>query len=344
MRVKGRMTLAVAAIAAIAAATVGVVTSDAGNAASSGGTIKAALVSDVGRFNDKGFNQFQLEGLQRAKRVLRAQTRAVESRSAADYIPNLSTPARQRYDIVIAAGFLIAEATNTVAKRFPRTIFAITDYSALDPPFRGRVRNVVGLTYAAEQNSYLIGCLAARMARLQNGRIISVTAGVKIPPVDDFIVGYRAGARRCVPNIRVIVGYSQDFIAQHKCKEIALNQIAAGSKVVFNVAGPCGLGALDAARESNVWGIGVDKDQSNLGPHILTSAVKRVDQGVFLAIKAVRDGTVKGGRNLRFDLKNNGVAVGKISRRVPRRFITEMNGLKAQIIAGKIRVPRATKG
>ena len=345
MRVKGRM--AIAAFAALAATTAGmvsVVSNNAGNAASSGGTIKAALVSDVGRFNDKGFNQFQLEGLQRAKRVLKVQTRAVESRSASDYIPNLSTPARQRYDIIISAGFLLAEATNTVARRFPNTTFAITDYSALDPPFRGRVRNVVGLTFAAEQNSYLIGCLAARMARRGNGRIISVTAGVKIPPVDDFVVGFRAGAKRCVPAIRVLVGYSQDFIAQDKCKEIALNQIAAGSKVVFNVAGPCGLGALDAARESNVWGIGVDKDQSSLGRHILTSAVKRVDQGIFLAIKGVKDGNVRGGRNIRFDLKNNGVAVGKISPRVPRAFIAEMNRLKAQIIAGKIKVPRATKG
>ena len=76
--------------------------------------------------------------------------------------------------------------------------------------------------------------------------------------------------------------YSQDFVDQAKCKEIALNQIAPGSVVVFQVAGGCGLGALDAAKEKNVWGIGVDADQSFLGAQILTSATKKVDRAVFL--------------------------------------------------------------
>ena len=104
---------------------------------------------------------------------------------------------------------------------------------------------------------------------------ISVVGGVKIPPVDSFIAGYRAGAKKCVPSMKVLIGYSQDFIAQDKCKALALNQIAAGSKVVFNVAGPCGLGALEAAKEQSVWGDGVDVDQSYLGPQVLTSALKR---------------------------------------------------------------------
>ena len=180
------------------------------------------------------------------------------------------------------------------------------------------------------------------MARRGGGRMISVVGGQKIPPVDDFIVGYRAGARKCVRNMTVRVQYSETFIEPDRCKELALNQIAAGSKVVFNVAGPCGLGALDAAKESNVWGIGVDKDQSFLGAHILTSAVKRVDMGVYLAIKGVKDGTIKGGRDIRFTLKENGVSVGKISRRVPRAYITRINQLRQQIIAGKIKVPRVS--
>jgi basic membrane protein A len=107
---------------------------------------------------------------------------------------------------------------------------------------------------------------------------------------------------------------------------------------VFNVAGPCGLGALDAAKEEGVWGIGVDKDQSFLGAHILTSAVKRVDQGIFLAVEAVKDGEIKGG-DLVFNLKNNGVSIGKISPKVPKAYVTRMNDLKKQIISGKIKVP-----
>ena len=98
-------------------------------------TFKAALISDVGRFNDKGFNQNQLTGLKMAQAKLGVQTRAIESHSAGDYIPNLASVARQGYDAVVAAGFLLADAEATVAKRFPNTQFAITDYPVEIPPF-----------------------------------------------------------------------------------------------------------------------------------------------------------------------------------------------------------------
>jgi basic membrane protein A and related proteins len=327
------------------AALVMVVLTGIGSAAPSA-TFKAGLVSDVGRFNDKGFNQNQLTGLKLAKAKLGVQIRAIESHSAGDYIPNMASLARQRYDAVIAAGFLLANAEATVAKKFPNTQFAITDYPAEIPPFsdnKGKllVKNITGITFKAEQQSYLVGCLSALMAKRGGGSTISAVGGVKIPPVDSFIAGYRAGAKKCVPSTKVVIGYSQDFIAADKCKALAANQVAAGSKVVFNVAGPCGLGALEAAKEQNVWGVGVDVDQSYLGPHILTSAVKRVDLGVFRFIQAVKDGTLIPGHSLVFDLKNAGVAVGKISSKVPKAYITRINGLKEQIIAGKIKVPTA---
>jgi basic membrane protein A len=256
------------------------------------------------------------------------------------------TLARQNYDVIIGAGFLLADAENTVAKKFPKIHFAITDYDVKGAPFTDKsgktTPNVTGLTYATQENSYLIGCLAALMTKRDGAKpIISVTAGVKIPPVDSFAAGYRAGASKCVPGTRTLIGYSQDFIAQDKCKAIATNQIAAGSHVVFNVAGPCGLGALEAAKEAGVWGVGVDVDQAYLGPHILTSAVKRVDQGIFLTVKAASDGTLVGGGNITFTLKNNGVSLGKISPKVPKAFITRINALKAQIISGKIVPPAA---
>jgi basic membrane protein A len=305
-------------------------------------TFRAGLVSDVGRFNDKGFNQAQLQGLQRARRVLKVQIRAIESRSAQDYLPNLASLARQGYGIIISAGFLIAEDTATVAKQFPNTKFAITDYSAKIPPFNGTIRNVEGLTYATQQNSYLVGCLAAKVARREGRRNIGVVGGVKIPPVDTFLAGYRAGARKCVPGTQVQIGYSQDFIDQAKCKSVATNQIDAGARVVFNVAGPCGLGALDAAKERNRWGVGVDLDQSFLGQHILTSAVKRVDTGVFLAVRGAKTGKgYRGGGDLVFNLKNGGVSLGKISKKakIPKAWIAQLNTLKKQIMSGKIKPP-----
>jgi basic membrane protein A and related proteins len=308
-------------------------------------TFKAGLVSDVGRFNDKGFNQLQLVGIKKAAKALKIQYRAVESRSAGDYLPNMASLARSGFNIVISAGFLLADATEQVADQFPNTKFAITDMSVAG--FKKPHSNIEGLTYATQQNSYLIGCLAAHVAAARGNKNISVVGGVKIPPVDTFLAGYKAGAQKCVPGTTVQIGYSQDFIDQAKCKSVAQNQLDAGSQVVFGVAGPCGLGALDAAKEAGRWAVGVDVDQSYLGPHILTSAVKRVDQGIFLAVKGAKTGKgYKGGGNLVFNLKNGGVALGKFSKKakLKKAWITQINTLKRQIIAGKLRPPTVVPG
>jgi basic membrane protein A len=309
----------------------------------------AGLVSDVGRFNDKGFNELQLKGLNFSKsHIPGLATSAVESHSAGDYLPNFATLARKGTNIIIGAGFLLAAQEATVAKQFPGTKFAITDYDVsakTDPgnPFaKAGVKNVEGLTYATQENSYLAGCLAGMMVKKQGGdQIIGVVGGVKIPPVDSFLAGYKAGAAKCDPGIKVLIGYSQDFIDQAKCKTVAQNQIDAGSQVEFNVAGPCGLGTLDAANDAGIWGIGVDVDQYSTHPaHILTSAVKRVDRGVYLAIKGAMTGSgFKGGGNLTFNLKNNGVGLGKINPNVPASYLKTINKLRAQIVAGKIKPP-----
>jgi basic membrane protein A len=310
----------------------------------------AGLVSDVGRFNDKGFNQNQLKGLNFAKaHIPGLTTTALESHAAGEYLPNFASLARKGVNIIIGAGFLLANQEATVAKQFPNTKFAITDYTVHIPPFadkKGNVisKNVEGLTYATQENSYLVGCIASSMAKIKGGdQIISVVGGVKIPPVDTFLAGYQAGAKKCNPAIKVLVGYSQDFIDQAKCKTVGQNQIDAGSQVVFAVAGPCGLGALDAAKQAGVWGVGVDVDQSYLGKHILTSAVKRVDRGVYLAIKGAQSGQFKGGSDLTFNLKNQGVALGKISPNVPASVLKKVASLRKLIVAGKIKPPTTVK-
>jgi basic membrane protein A and related proteins len=331
-----------AALAAVVLTAVGFVAS---GAAAPQATFKAGLVSDVGRFNDKGFNQTQLVGMKKAAKDLKIQYRAVESRSAGDYLPNMASLARQGYNIVISAGFLLADATEDVADQFPNTKFAITDYSVGD--FKRKHTNIEGLTYATQQNSYLVGCLAAKVAAREGRKNIGVVGGIKIPPVDTFLAGYRAGAAKCVRGTTVQIGYSQSFTAPDLCKAVAQNQIGAGARVVFAVAGPCGNGALDAAKEAGRWGVGVDTDQSYLGNYILTSAVKRVDTGIFLAVKGAKSGKgFRGGRNLVFNLKNNGVSLGKISKKakVPKAWMTQINKLKAQIIAGKIKPPTSVGG
>ena len=337
------LTAAVVLVAALAA-----VLGGTGSAAPQATTAKVGLVSDVGRFNDKSFNQSALDGLKRAQRILKVQGRAVESRSASDYVPNLASLARAGYSPTIGVGFLLADGVNTAARQFPNTRWAIIDYSVKAAPFTDAAkgvatpRNVRGLTFNTNENSYMIGCLAGLMTKRAGGQqVISAVGGLDIPSVSIFIAGYRAGAKRCNKNINVLIDFSQDFGDQAKCKELALNQIAKGSKVIFQVAGGCGLGALDAAREKGRWGIGVDKDQSNLGRHILTSAVKRVDTAVFLTAQSAKSGKFKGGVDAVFNLRNNGVAVGKISSRVPKAFITQMNALRPLLISGKIKAPKS---
>jgi basic membrane protein A len=297
-------------------------------------------VSDVGRFNDKGFNQLQLIGLKRAAKQLKIQYRGVESSSAADYLPNMAALARGGFNIVISAGFLLGDATEQVAQQFPNTKFAITDFTVAN--FKSHPSNVEGLTYATNQNSYLIGCLAAKVAARQGKKNISMVGGQSLPSVVIFGAGYKAGAQKCVRGTTVQIQYSETFTKPDACKTIASNQIDAGSQVVFAVAGPCGNGALDAAKGRGRWGVGVDVDQSYLGSYILTSAVKRVDQGIFLAVKGAKSGKgYRGGKDLVFNLKNGGVAVGKISKKakIPASWLKQIAVLKRQIISGKIKPP-----
>jgi basic membrane protein A len=307
-------------------------TTTGGSAAGEG--MKIGLVTDIGGLNDRGFNHLSFVGLQRAERELGVEQRVFQAHSTSEYVPNLSTFARQGYDLTIGVGFTEATAIDTAATRFPDSKFAIVDVDQTEEPHKPA--NLLGLLFREQETGYLVGYLAALEEKRRAGPdVIGSVGGQKQPPVDRFIAGYQAGAKAAVPGIKVLNSYSEDFADQAKCKQIALNQIEQGAGVIFQVAGGCGLGALDAAKEKDVWGIGVDADQSFLGPHILTSAVKRVDTAVFLAIKEVVDGTFKGGNKV-FGLKQNGVGIGKISPKVPQSDVTKVNQVRADIISGKI--------
>jgi basic membrane protein A len=306
-----------------------------GTTAEQGGeALRVALVTDVGQLNDRGFNQLAFQGLQRAERELGVEGRVLESASDAEYVPNHSSLAEQGYDVVIGVGFAQGDAVAEVAKQFPDTKFVIIDVDQAS--LVGKPANVVGLLFKEEEVGYLAGTLAALTAKRSGGDEISSVGGMKEPPVDRFIAGYQAGAKAADPGITTLNGYSQDWDDLAKCKEVALDQIAKGSEIVFQVAGGCGLGALDAAKERRIWGIGVDADQSFLGPHILTSAVKRVDQAVFLTIKSVADGTWQGGRNTVFGLADDGVGLGKISPKVPDEDVAAVEAVRKDIVSGKI--------
>ena len=293
--------------------------------------LKVGLVTDIGGLNDKSFNQLANAGLERASDELGVEIRVIESKSDADYIPNLQSLAEDGYDLVIAVGFLMQEATQQAAATYPDTNFAIID-ATFDPA----LPNSVGLLFKEQEAGYLVGYLAGLVTE---SNTVSSVGGLKIPPVDHYIAGFAAGAKDANPDVKVLNGYSQDFVDQAKCKEVALDQISNGSDVVFQVAGGCGLGALDAADQEGAWGIGVDADQAYLGDHILTSALKRVDEAVYKTIQSAVEDSFAGGTAVVFGLADDGVGVGEINSAVPQEDVDAMNAQVDGIVSGEIAVP-----
>jgi basic membrane protein A len=306
-----------------------------------GSAFKVGLSTDTGGLNDRSFNHLAYVGLKRAQSQLGVQTRVVTAASSSDYIPNLTALARQGYDLVIGVGFTEINAMKAVAKQFPNTHFAIVDVSNAD---EGGLKNVEGLLFREQEAGYLAGYAAGLAAKDRGGKAVSSVGGEKQPPVDRYIAGFQAGAKAAFPGVQTLNDYSQDFEKLALCKNKALNQIAAGSVVVFQVAGGCGLGALDAAREKAVWGVGVDADQGYLGSYVLTSALKRVDTAVFDSIKDAKDGKFKGGKDAVYGLEVNGVGIGKFSPKAPAGIAAKVQQIKQQIAAGKIKnIPTIVK-
>jgi basic membrane protein A len=305
------------------------------------GSFRVGLSTDTGGLNDRSFNHLAYVGLLRAERQLGVNGRVVLANSSSAYIPNLSSLARQGYNLVIGVGFTEIQAMEAVAKQFPKTHFAIVDVSNAD---EGHLPNVEGLLFKEQEAGYLAGYAAGLAAKRRGGKVVSSVGGQKQPPVDRYIAGFQAGAKAADPGIQTTNGYSNDFTIQSKCKEVALNQIAAGSVVVFQVAGGCGLGALDAAKEKGVWGIGVDADQGYLGPYVLTSALKRVDTAVFNSIRDAKNGKFKGGRDAVYGIDVAGVGIGRFSTKAPAGIADAVAKVEQRMKAGQVKnIPTVVK-
>jgi basic membrane protein A len=268
---------------------------------STSSTMKIGLVTDTGGVDDKGFNQFSIAGLNDAKNKLGVETRVYVSKTADDYQPNLTAASDDGNDLVIAVGFLLVPATIATAKQYPDISYAGVDHfygEAGNPDCTKTgtcvLPNTLGMNYPSQESGYEAGVLAAGMTKTGT---VSTVGGKAIPPVDNWIAGFQAGAKATKPGIKLLNAYSQDFEDLAKCKEIALDQISHGSDVVFQVAGKCGLGALDGACEKGKLAIGVDVDQSAQGDCVIASALKPLQTSVYDVIKSFKDGTFKGGTN-----------------------------------------------
>ena len=337
---KGRITaisavLTLVAVAALVISSVG----SAGSAKGQQADFKMAIFTDIGSLQDRSFNQLANEGRIAVGKELGIQTRAYQTKKESERIPNALAAARAGYNAIFAVGFLNYTAVNAVAPRFPNQKFI-----GVDQPYAlyaKKPKNATGLVFAEHHAGYLVGYLAALQLKRQGGpQIISAVGANNVPAIVKFISGYIQGAKKANPKIRVLANYANDptFNDQAKCKETALGQIQKGTRVIFQVAGGCGLGALSAAKQAKIWGIGVDADQLYLGSHMMTSALKRVDVAVEDLTKLAEAGTLKSQRDYLYSLKNDGVGLGSVNKRVPKLLVARTNAIGRQIGRGRITV------
>lgn len=307
----------------------------------SGGHVKVGLIVESLGLG-LGYGREAYLGMERAVRELGVKGRVLVPAPKEGYAPSLILCAQQGYHLVVAIGFRTAAAVDAVASRFPETRFAIIDAPHDELPHRPK--NVQSLVFAEEEASYLAGCLAALMlVEAPGDRVISSVGGQPVPAVQRLIAGYQAGATRVDPDITTLNGYTDSFLDRLKGRSLALSQIARGSRILFQVAGTCGLGVLEAAKERGVWGIGVDVDQSELGSHILTSVIKRLDIAVFATIEKLVDGTYETGGTSRFSLRDDAVGLGAISDEVPESIVAEVESVAAEILAGEVTIPTSVR-
>ena len=276
----------------------------------------------------------------RAAKRTGARARIISPDAREDIVGTLSLLARQRHDLVVTDIFLSRELAE-VAPKFPRTHFALFDGPLVIVD--GTPSNVAAVLIRPNEAAYLAGWLAARLERSRPGPdIVGVVGGEPIPPVQDFVLGFRAGAKAASPRVTVLTGYSLDFTDPTKCATVARRQIAQGAGTVFDVAGGCGPGTLAAAKAAGVWAIGVDEDRAGLGPHILTSVVKRYDRAMAILMRGAKSGHLGFGRTTTIGLRAGGAELGRISRRVPAGVLAELAAVRARVVAGKVRVPGIT--
>ena len=325
-------------------------TSTSGSSTPTPSAKTVALVTDIGGINDQGFNQLAYAGYRAAVKKYGFPQAVIETKSEADYVKNLTQAARSS-DLVIGVGFLMATALDQVAHQMPTKKFALIDSCATDA--KGNCEtlpNVAPIFFHEEQAGCLVGAAAGQMEldgkakflKLLGQNTIAAVGGLDIPPVDHYIAGYKYCAQQVDSSIKVLVDYSQSFDDTAKCGDVANSQINQHqADIIFQVAGGCGIGALQAADSKGVYGIGVDKDQASVNKSVFTSALKRVDQAVSQTIDTFEQG--KFSNNIpAFDLKSNGVGYAPFTYggTTPADVQATVDSYVQKVQSGAITVPQ----
>jgi basic membrane protein A len=306
--------------------------------------VRVALVLS-GFLGDKSFNDSAYEGLKRAIDEFGVEVKVLESKNPADWDSNLVAMAADKYDLVVGSSTQLQEIIATHAGDFPDVKFAIIDGVVKAP-------NVMSAIFAQNEGSFLAGAAAAMFTTkmgvpgVNSQKTIGWVGGMDIPVLHDFLVGYEQGAAYVDPETKVLVSFAGSFNDPLKGKELTLAQYQQGADIVMNVASNTGNGILEAAKESNLYAIGVDLDQDAIYPgNILTSMLKRVDMGTYLITKAVVEGKFEGGKTILMDISNGGIGLTKmevmkkaLGDKFPQDILDRINQLEGEVKSGKIKV------
>jgi basic membrane protein A len=313
--------------------------------------VKVCQVLDTGGIDDKSFNQMAWMGTQKAMKDLGVQGKYLESKQQSDYESNLEACRADGSDLIIAVGFLLGDATTKAAKANPNQKYAIVDSgSSKDTP------NLLGNSTAMDQSDFLVGYLSAGMTK--TGKL-GTYVGILFPATQIFMDGYYLGMAQYnkVKGTNVsLIGFDPanpkgckqvgNFSDQDAGKQIAQSYMDEGVDIILPVAGSVSIGSVAAMKERQQGCmIGVDQDWTVSNPavadYIIASVVKRIDVFVFNAIKAVVDGTFKGGEDFVGTLKNGGTALAyggpKCAGGIPAALKTEIDALIPKIISGELK-------
>jgi basic membrane protein A len=298
------------------------------------GQLTLGMVTDVGGLGDKSFNDSAYQGLLHSRSELDAYVKVLQSKSAADYQPNLTVLSEARFGMIYAIGFLMSDDLQQVAAQFADRHYAIIDAIVPAP-------NVVSVTFKEEDGSFLAGALAALVSKTHH---LAFIGGQDIPLIRKFEAGFTAGAHQIDPAARVDVKYAGSFDDVAAGKEIANLLFNGGADIIYTAAGKVGLGAIDAVktRPDGYYIIGVDNDQDALAPgKVLTSMVKHVDVAVFRIARAMEHHAPLTGHVV-LGLKEHGISLTdfRFTRSaISAADLSRIRQLKDAIVTGHITVP-----
>ena len=318
-------------------------------------TVKMTVgfVTDLGGISDKSFNQTSWEGIEKyAGEVglsIGDDVKYLQSNSDSDYIPNLTAFADDEVDLIVAAGFLFADAIQEVVDKYPEQKVLIIDVDWCQGD------NLQQAVFAENEGSFLVGVVAGLAAKAAGESKVGFVMGMESAVMGKFFAGFEAGVLAVYPECEIMYDNANSFISPEIGKTLANKQYNAGAYIVYHAAGATGNGVIQEAAErrkggEDVWAIGVDTDQYQYGIYdgtnsaVLTSMLKRVDVASYNAAKTVGDGTFKGGVIV-YDLKADGVGIPKENPNFDYEkfsgvdFAGTLADYTNQIVSGAIVVP-----